>query len=134
MPLWWEQLRDMLSMRDASHERLPDLRGLDATRVRLTRTRYLVNDRERQHTRRRLYVLRRQRLDERDPDSIGVYARGRNVGFLPRPHADRIAPFLDRVGGAAIVDGLGALDESSRLWIDLPTAQSLDRFTSLSST
>ena len=36
-----------------------------------------------------------------------------------------MAPLLDRIGGAAVVNGAGTRQGSIRLWVDLPTEQAL---------
>lgn len=125
MSIWWERVRDLLSLGAHSHESVPDLRGLDSQRSRIERTHFIVNDRQRQIRGERLYVIRRQRRDRRDPTAIAVYARGRVVGQVSDVRARHLAPLLDRIGGAALVSGTGTEPGSIRLWVDLPTPEAL---------
>lgn len=128
MPTWWEHLRHALTGRVSQHEDLPDVRHLPSVRVTAERTYYLVNDRERQSRAGRLYVLRREPGSWRDPASIAVYANGRSVGHLPAHVAVGLAPLLDRLGGAAIVNGAGVRHGSIRLQVDVPTSEALAQF------
>ncbi|MCR2785064.1 MULTISPECIES: HIRAN domain-containing protein [unclassified Microbacterium] len=125
MPLWWEHLRNLLSLRAHEHATLPDLRGLETVRARVEGTHYLAHDRERSHDGDRMYVLRREPRNKRDMSAIAVYARGRAVGYVSATRAAAIAPLLDRLGGAAVINGLGSESGSSRLWVDLPEEEAL---------
>lgn len=126
--IWWERVRDLLSLGVHSHDSVPDLRGLESQRSRIERTHFLVNDRQRQIRGERLYVLRRSRRDRRNPTAIAVYARGRVVGQVSDVRARHLAPLLDRIGGAALVSGTGTEPGSIRLWVDLPTPGALAAF------
>lgn len=134
MPVWWERLRDVMSMRPYSHDALPDLRGLDSRRVRIERTYYLANDRHREHRGERMYVLRHDPKSTHDRSTVPVYENGRAIGFLPADAAAGIAPALDQLGGAAVVTGLGATPDSSRLWLHLPTVDALEAYATDSAT
>ncbi|MDD7961836.1 hypothetical protein [Microbacterium thalli] len=126
--IWWERVRDLLSLGTHSHAAVPDLRSLESQRSRIERTHFLVNDRQRQIRGDRLYVLRRSRRDRRNPTAIAVYARGRVVGQVSDVRARDLAPLLDRIGGAALVSGTGTAPGSIRLWVDLPTPSALAAF------
>lgn len=128
MPLWWEHLRTLLSLRAHEHASLPDLRGLETVRARVEGTHYLAHDRERSHNDDRMYVLRRELRNKRDMSAIAVYAKGRAVGYVAPARAATLAPLLDRIGGAAVVNGLGSESGSSRLWVDLPEEEALRGF------
>ncbi|MCR2825405.1 HIRAN domain-containing protein [Microbacterium sp. zg.Y909] len=110
------------------HASLPDLRGLESSRARVEGTQYRAHDHERMSVGDRMYVLRREPRNKRDESAIAVYARGRAVGYVSSSRAAGIAPLLDRLGGAAVVNGVGADTESSRLWVELPTPDSLGEF------
>lgn len=124
----WEQFVHAITGRVHAHATLPDLRGLASRRIALERTHYLVNDSERQDQARRLYVLRRDPADHRSATSIAVFASGRRVGYLPDRVARGMAALLDEMGGAAIVNGAGALHGSMRLRVDVPTPSELVEF------
>ncbi len=110
------------------HAALPDLRGLDSHRARVEGTQYRAHDHERLSIGDRMYVLRREPRNKRDTSAIAVYARGRGVGYVSPARAAVIAPLLDRIGGAAVVNGIGTDTESSRLWVELPAPDALDDF------
>lgn len=116
-------------MRPHTHDALPDLRDLDVERVQVQGTHYLPNDRERQRSGDRLYVLRRQPR-RRDPHAIAVFADGRGVGFIPSARAAVLSPLLEELGGAAVVNGLGSSGDSVRLWLELPTESALRDYVS----
>ncbi|MEZ3161749.1 HIRAN domain-containing protein [Microbacterium sp. BWT-B31] len=128
MPTWWEQLLHLTTGRVDRHTGLPDLRPLPSRRVALERTHYLVNDRERLGQERRLYVLRREPTSRRNPTGIAVFSNGRTVGYLPDRIATDLAPLLDSLGGAAVVNGAGTLLGSMRLRVDVPTDEALREF------
>lgn len=128
MPVWWEELVHAVTGRVRRHDDLPDLRRLSSRPVALERTHYLVNDRERQRRERRAYVLRREPGNSRGSVNIAVFSNGRGVGYLPTDAAEEMRPFLDRIGGAAIVNGVGVKTGSIRLWVDLPTRSALHGF------
>lgn len=128
MPVWWERVRHLLSMPASTHATLPDLRHLASRRVRVTGTHFRVHDPERRISGDRLYVLRRETRSRRHPSAIAVYAEGRGIGYVPVEPARRLAPLLDRLGGAAVVNGLGTASGSIRLLIDLPDEAALRRF------
>lgn len=127
MPVWWERVRHLLSMSASTHDGLPDLRSLESTRVRVMGTHFRVHDPERGAMGDRLYVLRRESRG-RHASAIAVFAEGRNIGYVPVEPANRLAPLLDRLGGAALVNGLGTSGSSIRLWIDLPDEAALHRY------
>jgi len=128
MPIWWERVRHLLSMSALDHSALPDLRELSSTRVRVKGTQYRVHDPERGLAGDRLYVLRREPGNRRDPSAIAVYAEGRSIGYVSTVRAERMAPLLDQLGGAALVNGVGADADSIRLWVDLPEEDALRGF------
>lgn len=130
MPIWLEHLRSVLSMRAAAHASLPDLRELPSGRVRVEGTHFLANDPERRHGADRIYVLRREPRRGRRGPAIAVFAEGRNIGYVPTHRADALAPLLDELGGAALVNGVGPNARSTRLWMELPTDDSLASFVS----
>jgi hypothetical protein len=128
MPVWWERVRRLNFGHVHVHAALPDLRMLPSARVRVKGTQFLVHDPERRRSGDRIYVLRREPRNRRDPSAIAVYAGGRNVGYVSSVRASLMAPLLDRLGGAAVVNGLGAEVDSIRLWVDLPTVEALRAF------
>ncbi|MEV4687982.1 hypothetical protein [Microbacterium sp. LWH3-1.2] len=87
-----------------------------------------MNDRERQGHERRAYILRCEPDSSRGSVNIAVFSNGRGVGYLPTDVAEEMRPFLDRLGGAAIVNGAGAQTGSIRLRVDLPTRSALHEF------
>ncbi|WP_341998922.1 hypothetical protein MRBLWH7_000544 [Microbacterium sp. LWH7-1.2] len=128
MPVWWEEIVHAVTGRVRRHDDLPDLRRLSSRSIGLERTHYLVNDRERQGRERRAYVLRLEPDNLRGLVNIAVFSNGRGVGYLPANVAEEMRPFLDRIGGAAIVNGAGVKTGSIRLWVDLPTRSALYGF------
>lgn len=128
MPVWWERLRGLALGHASEHGALPDLRELPSSRVRVKGTQFLVHDPERSRTGDRLYVLRREPRNRREASAIAVYARGRSIGYVADVRASLMAPLLDRLGGAAIVNGSGSEADSIRLWVDLPHLAELHAF------
>ncbi|WP_235557484.1 MULTISPECIES: hypothetical protein [Microbacterium] len=128
MPGWWEELVHIVTGHVRRHDDLPDLRGLPSRSVALERTHYLVNDRERRDGERRAYVLRSEPGRQRARGDVGVFANGRGVGYLPSRAAEEVRPFLEQIGGAAIVNGAGVRTGSIRLWVDLPLSSALSEF------
>lgn len=129
MPTWWEHLIHVATGRSRRHVDLPDLRHLPTRRVALERTHYVVNDPERHHRRQRLYVLRHE-TDRRSRRAarVAVFSNGRDVGYLPSRVAATVAPHLDTLGGAALVNGAGPATDSIRLRVDLPTDAAMAEF------
>lgn len=125
MPAWWEQIVHAVTGRVSRHDDLPDLRQLPSRAVRLERTHYLVNDRERQSRHPRAYVLRTEVDASRGSGNVAAFSNGRGVGYLPQSIAAEMHPLLDDLGGAAVVNGAGARTGSIRLWIDVPTPGSV---------
>lgn len=129
MPTWWEHLIHVTTGRSRRHVDLPDLRHLPSRRVALERTHYVVNDPERHHRRHRMYVIRHESdRRSRRPARVAVYSNGRDVGYLPARVAAAVAPLLDTLGGAAVVNGAGPATDSIRLRVDLPTDAALSGF------
>lgn len=129
MPPWWERLLHITVGRVGRHDELPDLRELPSSSVSVERTHYVVHDRERMRSGDRLYVLRREPRDRRHPHDIAVYANGRGVGYLPGSAAAVLAPLLDRLGGAAVVNGTGSSKTGSiRLRVEIPEENALRDF------
>ncbi|GAA1857296.1 hypothetical protein ACFQZV_02720 [Microbacterium koreense] len=128
MPAWWEQLLHITTGHVRRHDDLPDLRQLPTRPVALERTHYVVNDRERDSQAPRTYVLRTERRTRRSRTGIAVTSNGRGVGHLPGDIADAMWPLLDRLGGAAVVNGTGPKKGSIRLRIDLPLPESISTF------
>ena len=128
IPVWWEHLLHALTGHTRGHGALPDLRDLESRRVAVQRTQFLANDRERQSQDDRLYVLRRRPKSRRDPRTVAVYSNGRNVGYLGDDDASALAPSLDLLGGAAIVNGAGSRRGSIRLSVDVPVDAALRTF------
>jgi hypothetical protein len=126
MPTWWEHMLHIVSGRTRAHDDLPDFRDLPSRTVRVERTHYIVNDRERRSQDDRLYVLRRESTSRRDPAEVAVFSNGRGVGYLPRAVAAVVAPALARIGGAAVVNGIGTQRGSIRLRVEVPTGDALD--------
>ncbi|WP_405372336.1 MULTISPECIES: HIRAN domain-containing protein [unclassified Microbacterium] len=129
MPTWFEQLIHAVTGRSSAHDSLPDLRDLPSERVAVERTYYLVNDRERRTQDDRLYVLRREPDSRRDPAAVAVYSNGRSVGYLSPAAAEPLAPYLDQLGGAAVVNGAGSERGSITLRVDVPTVDALRGYT-----
>ncbi|MFK4114777.1 hypothetical protein ACI2K6_09125 [Microbacterium sp. NPDC006705] len=127
MPAWWEQIVHAVTGRVSRHDDLPDLRELPSRAVRLERTHYLVNDRERQSRHPRAYVLRTEVDASRGRGNIAAFSNGRGVGYLPESVAAEMHPLLDDLGGAAVVNGAGVRTGSIRLWVDLPTSSAVRR-------
>ncbi|WP_345134030.1 hypothetical protein [Microbacterium laevaniformans] len=59
---------------------------------------------------------------------VAVSSNGRGVGSLPHEVAVSVAPILHRLGGAALINGVGSRPGSLRLWVDLPTSTALADF------
>jgi len=125
VPTWLEHLCHSLVGRTRSHDDLPDLRDLPTSRVDVERTYYLVDDPERRTRNDRLYVLRVGRGRTRRTADVAVHSHGRVVGFLPAESAAALAAPLARLGGAAIVNGAGPRPGTTRLRVDLPSADAM---------
>ncbi|MFJ6679698.1 hypothetical protein ACIQLK_11330 [Microbacterium sp. NPDC091382] len=125
MPTWLEHLCHALIGRTRSHDDLPDLRDLPTSRVDVERTYYLVDDPERRTRDDRLYVLRMHRGRTRRASDIAVHSNGRVVGYLPAEASASLAAPLARLGGAAIVNGAGPRPGTTRLRVDLPSADAM---------
>jgi len=127
--VWWEHLLHVFSGHASRHADLPDLRGLPSRRVFVARTPYIVNDHERRGQGDRLYVLRHEDYagSSRAAD-VAVYANGRGVGYLSTATSAELAPLLDAIGGAAVVNGVGAGRESIRLRVEIPTVAALAEY------
>lgn len=128
MPTWWEHLLHVVSGHRSQHTGLPDLRELPSRQVVVARTPYIVNDHERRNQADRLYVLRYERRPGSRAAEVAVYANGRGVGYLSTGTSARLAPLLDAIGGAAVVNGVGAARGSIRLRVDVPTIEALTRY------
>ncbi|MFL0566797.1 hypothetical protein SAMN05216488_0592 [Microbacterium sp. LKL04] len=125
MPTWLEHLCHALIGRTRSHDDLPDLRDLPTSRVDVERTYYLVDDPERRTRDDRLYVLRMGRGRVPCAADIAVHSNGRVVGYLPAAASAALAAPLARLGGAAIVNGAGPRPGTTRLRVDLPSADAM---------
>ncbi|MFI8632302.1 hypothetical protein ACIGEP_06890 [Microbacterium sp. NPDC077663] len=125
MPTWLEHLFHSLIGRTRSHDDLPDLRVLPTSREDVTRTYYLVDDPERRSRDDRLYVLRVGRGHGGRGRDVAVHSHGRVIGFLSTDSATTLAEPLARLGGAAIVNGAGPRPGTTRLRVDLPTADAM---------
>ncbi|WP_020097556.1 hypothetical protein [Microbacterium sp. 11MF] len=125
MPTWLEHLCHALVGRTRSHDDLPDLRDLPTSRVDVERTYYLVDDPERRTRDDRLYVLRMGRGRTRRAADISVHSNGRVVGYLPAAASAALAAPLAGLGGAAIVNGAGPRPGTTRLRVDLPSADAM---------
>ncbi|WP_183418653.1 hypothetical protein [Microbacterium proteolyticum] len=111
--------------RSSDHETLPDVRDLPTRSVAVRGTQYLVHDRERHGSGTRLYVLR---LRRRDHGRVRVYSDGRLLGRLSEEVSDALKPSLERVGGAAVVNGSGTKAGGIRLWVDVPTSRAFEAY------
>jgi len=128
MPAWWEQLLHVVAGHESRHADLPDLRDLPSRRVFVERTPYIVNDQERQGQADRLYVLRHEPRRAAARAGIAVFAKGRGVGYLSPATSVTLAPLLDAIGGAAVVNGVGAGRGSLRLRVDVPLADAFEAY------
>jgi len=126
MPESWEHFLHLVVGRVRRHEKLPDLRHLPSRRVALERTHFVVNDPERRHLRSRLYVVRHEQVRRRS--SLAVFSNGRRVGYLPERIARTMAPLIEELGGAVVVNGAGASGGSIRLRVDVPTLEAMGEF------
>lgn len=127
MTRFWEHLSHVLWGRASRHEKLPDVRELPTRSVAVSGTQYLVHDRERHGPGTRLYVLRVRR-DSRDRGRIRVFSNGRLLGRLSGEVSSALAPSLEQVGGAAVVNGSGTKAGGIRLWVDVPTSRAFSEF------
>ncbi|MCM3696362.1 hypothetical protein [Microbacterium oleivorans] len=132
MPTWLEHLCHSLIGRTRSHDDLPDLRVLSTSREDVARTYYVVDDPERRSRDDRLYVLRVGRGHGSRAHDVAVHSHGRVIGFLSKGSAAMLAEPLARLGGAAIVNGAGPRPGTTRLRVDLPTAEAMRSFASRS--
>lgn len=128
MPVWWEHLLHIVSGHSSGHDGLPDLRELDSHEVVVERTHYIVNDRERRSQADRLYVLRHQPSTRGGRAEVAVFSSGRGVGYLPAGLSATVGPLLAALGGAAVVNGVGARRGSIRLRVEVPTGEALRAF------
>lgn len=127
MTRFWEHFSHVLWGRSSRHDNLPDVRHLPTRSVAVSGTQYLVHDRERHGSGNRLYVLRLRRKGH-DRGRIRVFSDGRLLRQLSVEVSTALGSSLDRVGGAAIVNGSGTKAGGIRLWVDVPTSQSFSDF------
>lgn len=103
-----------------------DLRELPSRRQRVVGSFGWVTDAERSKYGGTSYLLVREPMNDFDRGAVAVYGKGRKVGYLTAAKAAALTPILDlldfdafRVGGASVVNN------SIRLWIDVPALPAL---------
>lgn len=103
------------------HLRVIDLRGLTNKRMRIKSSGWSVTEDERHQFGDTEYLLVREAENEHDRQALGVYGKGRHVGYVSAVAAARLSPELDKLcADAFLVTGAGPVSGSSRLWVDLP--------------
>jgi hypothetical protein len=109
--------------------RVLDLSELESTRARIVGSMNYVSDAERAQFGGLEYLLVREPHNEHDGDAVAVYGSGRKVGRISAAKAASFAPILDSLGYDAYrVSGTSTIENSIRLWVDLPKLPALREF------
>ena len=114
---------------DVSALHICDLRGLDFTRTRIKGTANYVTDAQRGEFGGTEYLLVREPQNQHDSSAVAVYGRGRKLGFISASKAASFAPLLDNHrADVFLIGGTTVIENSIRLWIDLPNVTALRSF------
>lgn len=115
--------------------RVLDLRNVPSTRMRIKGSANWVTDDERAKYGGTEYLLVREPANEFDLNAVAVYGKGRKVGYVSAVKAAALAPILDPLPfDAFLLGGTSVVENSIRLWVDVPKLPELRKFTkSLSS-
>jgi hypothetical protein len=74
------------------------------------------------------YLLIREPRNKHDPLAVGVYGKGRRVGYARRAKAEMLAPILDPLPyDAFLVSGTG-MDAEKQMTVSIPAAAALRKF------
>jgi hypothetical protein len=114
---------------DAASLRILDLREVPFSRMRIKGSSNWVSDSERGKFGGNEYLLVREPNNPFDNSAVAVHGKGRKVGYLSAAKAAALAPILDPLPFDAFqVSGTAVLENSIRLWVDVPKLVELRQF------
>ena len=114
---------------NAESLRVLDLRELPSIRMRIKGSANWVSDTERGKFGGTEYLLVREPKNRHDQCAVAVYGKGRKVGYVSSAKAAALAPILDPLPFDAFqVSGTSVLENSIRLWVDIPKLVELRQF------
>ena len=117
---------------DPSSLRVLDLREVPSTRMRIKGSANWVTAEERSAFGGTGYLLVREPNNEHDSCAVAVYGKGRKVGYVSATKAAALAPILDPLQFDAFsVGGTSVIENSIRLWVDMPKLPDLRQFVKL---
>lgn len=103
-----------------------DLRDVPSTRTRIKGSANWVSEAERTKFGGTEYLLVREPKNESDTNAVAVYGKGRKVGYLSATKSAALAPILDPLAfDAFLVGGTALIENSIRLWVDIPALPGL---------
>jgi HIRAN domain len=107
-----------------------DLRSLSSVRARIKGSANWVTESGRSKFGGTEYLLVREPTNKADSSAVAIYGKGRKVGYVSAAKAAAFAPLLDSMPeDAFVVGGTSTVENSIRLWVDLPTMPALREFT-----
>lgn len=114
---------------DSGGLRVLDLRELPSTRLRIKGSANWVTDLERGTFGGTEYLLVREPKNRFDKSAVAVHGKGRKVGYVSAAKAAALAPILDPLPFDAFqVSGTSVIENSIRLWVDIPKIVELRQF------
>ena len=114
---------------DTSSLRILDLRELSFIRMRIKGSANWVSDKERAKFGGTEYLLVREPENSHDTSAIAVHGKGRKVGYVSAAKVAALAPLLDPLPFDAFrVGGTSVIENSIRLWVDIPKIAELRQF------
>ncbi len=114
---------------DVASLRVLDLRELPSIRMRIKGSANWVSDLERAKFGGTDYLLVREPNNEYDDSAVAVHGKGRKVGYVSAAKAAGLAPILDSLPFNAFeVSGTSVIENSIRLWVDVPKIAELRQF------
>jgi hypothetical protein len=106
-----------------------DLREIPSVRMRIKGSANWVTDKQREKFGGTEYLLVREPKNRHDESAIAVHGKGRKVGYVSAAKAAALAPLLDPLPfDAFLVGGMSVIENSIRLWVDIPKVVELRQF------
>lgn len=106
-----------------------DLKQVESTRMRIVGSANWVSDTARGKFGDTEYLLVREPNNRYDSTAVAVYGNGRKVGYLSAAKAAALTQILvDAPFDAFLVGGTSTIENSIRLWVDVPLLPSLRAF------
>jgi len=114
---------------DVASLKVLDLREVGSTRTRIKGSEYWMSDSARARFGDTEYLLLREPKNRNDANAVAVYGKGRKVGYVSAAKAAALAPILDPLPFDAFkVGGASVMENSIRLWVDLPRLGEMREF------